>query len=190
MTPSDPFGAWAGRREALRILFVGEAWGASEELHRAPFVGHSGKELIRMFADAGVGAGPAFGQMKAGLFRGDEYFLALREEWARGEGVAFTNVFNCRPQDNKLEALCDAGGKGLVFEGYVLPPLIRSPKHMYLSPVHLHHIARLKIEIQQAQPNLAVALGACPWWALAVLARRGVTGSHADVRGTVMEFHT
>ena len=187
MTPSEPFGAWAGSRSP-RVLFIGEAWGQSEELHRAPFVGHSGKELIRMFGDAGVGAGPAFAAVKAALFRGDEYFLALREKWARTEGVAFTNVFNTRPQDNKLEALCDGAGKGLVFDGYVLPPLIRSPKHMYLSPVHLHHIARLKIEIQQAKPNLAVALGTCPLWALGVLAKRSITGSHADVRGTVMEF--
>ena len=186
MNPSKPFGAWAGSRTP-RILFVGEAFGASEELHRTPFVGHSGKELIRMFGDAGVGAGPAFGQMKAALFRGDEYFLALREEWARSAGVAFTNVFNCRPQDNKLEALCDAGGKGLVFDNRVLPPLVRSPKHAYLAPVHLGQLARLVEEVRAAKPNLVVALGAAALWGVTATLRLSVgPGSHSEIRGTVL----
>lgn len=186
MTPSEPFGAWSGSRSP-RVLFVGEAWGQSEELHRAPFVGHSGKELIRMFGDAGVGAGEAFGRVKAALFRGDEYFLALREEWARAEGVAFTNVFNTRPQDNKLEALCDGAGKGLVFDNRVLPPLVRSPKHCYVSPVHLHHLARLANEVRAAKPNLVVALGAASLWGVtAALRLSAAPGSHSEVRGTVL----
>ena len=187
MTPSDPFGAWAGRREAPRILFVGEAWGASEELHRAPFVGHSGKELIRMLGDAGVGPGEAFGRMKRALYAGDELFLALREAWAREAGVAFTNVFNLRPQDNKLEALCDPSGKGAVFAGRVLPPLVRSPKHAYLAPVHLPCLARLRDEAGAAKPNLVVALGAAALWGVsAALGHANAPGSHAEVRGTVL----
>ena len=186
MNPSEPFGAWAGSRSP-RVLFVGEAFGASEELHRAPFVGHSGKELIRMFGDAGVAPGEAFGRVKAALFRGDEYFLALREEWARSAGVAFTNVFITRPQDNKLEALCDGAGKGLVFDGRVLPPLVRSPKHAYLAPVHLPQLARLREEVRAANPRLVVALGAGALWGVTAALRLSVgPGSHSEVRGTVL----
>ena len=186
MNPSEPFGAWAGSRSP-RVLFIGEAWGQSEELHRAPFVGHSGKELIRMFGDAGVGAGPAFAAVKAALFRGDEYFLALREKWARTEGVAFTNVFNTRPQDNKLEALCDGAGKGLVFDNRVLPPLVRSPKHAYLAPVHLPQLARLRDEVRAANPCLVVALGAGALWGVtAALQLPQGAGNFTEIRGTVM----
>ena len=123
-SPLEPFGAWAGSSRP-RVLLVGEAFGQSEDLHHAPFVGHAGKELVRMLGDAGVAPGAAFGRVKRALFAGDEYFLAQREEWLREAGIALTNVFNTRPQDNKLEALCDPAGKGLAFEGRPLPPLVR-----------------------------------------------------------------
>lgn len=42
-----------GPRDA-RIMLVGEAWGAEEELKRLPFVGEAGKELDRMLFDAGL----------------------------------------------------------------------------------------------------------------------------------------
>ena len=58
MNPLEPFAAWCGSRTP-RILFVGEAWGQSEELLTAPFIGHSGKELFRMFGDAGIASGPS-----------------------------------------------------------------------------------------------------------------------------------
>jgi len=192
MTPRDPlapFGAWSGPRNP-RLLLVGEAWGSTEELYRVPFVGHSGKELIRMLGDAGVGAGRAFVRLKGALFAGDEYFLALREEWLHETSIALTNVFNTRPQDNKLEALCAPAGKGLAFDGRALAPLVRSPKHAYLAEVHLGQLARLKIEATQARANLAVALGAGALWGLRAIFTQGSNDSLTDLRGTVQPAPT
>ena len=185
MNPLEPFSAWCGTRSP-RILFVGEAWGQSEELLQAPFVGHSGKEFFRMLGDARIGQGPLYDATKGVLYANDALFLAKREEYLRGAGIALTNVFNLRPQDNKLEALCGPSGKGVAFEGRMLPPLVRSPKHAYLSPDHLGHLARLKNEVAQARPNLVVALGAAALWGLtATLRLPQGAGSHSNTRGTV-----
>ena len=95
--PFEPFAHWCGPAAQPRLLLVGESWGQNEDVWKLPFVGHSGKELIRMLGDARVGAGAAFDKMKKALFAGDEYFLALREEWLGEAGVAMTNVFALRP---------------------------------------------------------------------------------------------
>lgn len=187
MNPLEPFAGWAGPRHSPRVLFVGEAFGATEDLHHAPFVGHAGKELLRMFGDADIAPGAAFAATKRVLYAGDELFIATREAWLREAGIALTNVFNVRPQDNKLEALCRADGKGLVFEGRALSPLVRSPKHAYVAPSYVGHLARLAGEVRTAKPNLVVALGAAALWGLtAALGLRTGPGSHSEVRGTVM----
>jgi uracil-DNA glycosylase len=184
MNPLEPFSAWHGSRNP-RMLLVGEAWGQSEELLQAPFVGYAGKELIRMLGDAKVGDGLAYNTMKAALFRGDEYFVALRAEWLRAHEVAMTNVFNLRPADNKLEALCGPTGKGLTFAGRPLPPLVRSPRHLYVREEFCGHLARLRNEVTAASPNLVVALGAAALWGLtAALRLPQSTGTHTDTRGT------
>ena len=185
MNPLEPFSAWCGAKHP-RILFVGEAFGQSEELLQAPFVGHSGKELIRMFGDAKIGDGLAYNTMKAALFRGDEYFVALREQWLRDHGVAMTNVFNLRPSDNKLDALCGPSGKGLTFAGRPLPPLVKSPRYLYVREEFLGHLTRLRSEVSASCPTLVVALGAASLWGLtAALRLPQGAGAHSDVRGTV-----
>ena len=185
MNPLEPFAAWCGSRTP-RILFVGEAWGQSEELLTAPFIGHSGKELFRMFGDAGIASGPGYAAVKRVIFASDHLFLAQREAWLRESGIALTNVFNLRPADNKLEALCGPDGKGGVFAGRVLAPLVKSPKHAYLRPEFYPHLARLGREVAAAKPNLTVCLGAASLWGLvAACPLRGGTASHSEVRGTV-----
>ena len=77
-----------------------------------------------MLGDARVASGLTYDGVKRALYAGDSYFVAQREEWLREAGIALTNVFNCRPQDNKLEALCSAAGKGATFDGRPLPPLV------------------------------------------------------------------
>lgn len=49
----DPFAFTRGSREA-DVLVVGEAWGMEEARARLPLVGPSGKELEKMFFDAGI----------------------------------------------------------------------------------------------------------------------------------------
>jgi len=185
VTPSSLFSAWAGSRSP-RVLFVGEAWGESEDLHRVPFVGHSGKELFRMFGDAGIAPGAGYASAKRVIYASDEAFLAAREAWLRANGIALTNVFNLRPQGNKLEALCGPEGKGVVFGGRVLPPLVRSPKHLYMRGEFAGHLARLGAEVASARPALVVALGTAALWGLvAALRTAPPAGTHTEIRGTV-----
>lgn len=187
MSPSEPFAAWCGSRKP-RILFVGEAWGQSEELLQAPFIGHSGKEFFRMLGDARIAPGPDYDAVKRVLYANDSLFLTKREEWLRGAGIALTNVFNLRPADNKLDALCGPTGKGLVFAGRVLPPLVRSPRHLYVREEFCGHLARLRDEVTAASPNLVVALGAASLWGLTAALRlpQDQAATHSAVRGTVM----
>lgn len=188
MNPLEPFSAYAGGRAGVRMLLLGEAFGQSEELLRTPFVGASGKELFRMLGEARVAEGAAYAAAKRGLYAGDEYFAALREAWLRGEGIAMTNVFNLRPGGNKLEALCGPSGKGVMFAGRTLPPLVRSPRHLYLRPEFTPHLARLQAELSEARPNLVVALGAAALWGLtAALRLPPPAGSHSEVRGTTQQ---
>ena len=183
--PTAPFSHYCGTREAPRVLFVGEAWGQSEEMLQAPFIGHSGKELFRMFGDAAIAPGESYTRVKRAIYAGDELFLALREAWLRESNIGLTNVFNLRPQDNKLEALCGPGGKGIAFAGRVLPPLVRSPKHAYVREEFCGHLARLREEVQVAKPNLVVTLGAASLWGLtAALRLPQPPGSHSEIRGT------
>jgi len=174
-----PFAHYSGSRTP-RLLLLGEAWGATEDHFRVPFVGHSGKELFRMLCDAEVGS-EGHEEVKRVLFAGDELFLLKREEWLRRHSIGMTNVFNLRPNGNKLDALCGPEGKGVKFRGRTLPPLVRSPKHLYMLSEFLPHLERLQEEIAQARPNLILALGAAALWGLG-----GAGGGHSDVRGTVL----
>jgi len=186
MNPLEPFSAWCGSKSP-RILFVGEAWGQSEDLLQAPFIGHSGKEFFRMLGDARVAPGPDYDAVKRVIYAGDQLFLAKREEWLRGAGIGLTNVFNLRPSDNKLDALCGPSGKGLTFADRILPPLVKSPRHLYLREEFLGQLARLRDEVGRASPNLVVALGAAALWGLTAALRlpQGTAAVHSAVRGTV-----
>src|SRR6266704_5682281 len=70
-----------------KIAVVGEAWGAEEEIQRAPFVGTSGWELTKMLSEAGIHRADCF----------------------------LTNCFNLRPPGgNDIENLCTDRSEGLV----------------------------------------------------------------------------
>lgn len=129
-----------------KIAIVGEAYGETEERMKLPFVGASGQELTRLLSDAGINR--------------NECFL--------------TNVFNFRPPQNKLDALC--GSKKDVGAGYKYPAL-RQGK--WILPQYLGELDRLKKELENVKPNLIVACGNVPTWAL--LQRTGIT----NIRGTI-----
>lgn len=78
-----------------KIMLIGEASGADEDLLGRPFVGSSGRELIKMLAEAGIN-------------RADCYL---------------TNVFLDRPTDNKIESWMVK--KADLPAGYDLPPITR-----------------------------------------------------------------
>jgi uracil-DNA glycosylase len=89
----------------------------------------------------------------------------------RPKDVYKTNVFNFRPRGNKIETVC--GPKAYGIEGY--PPLTRQ---LYVRREFARELARLGDEILSVNPNLIVALGNTPCWALlgktAITKLRGV----------------
>src|SRR5213595_623960 len=114
-----------------KIALVGEAWGEAEERERAPFVGPTGWELNKMLREAGI--------VRADCF--------------------LTNVFNFRPPNNKIEALC--GHKSFGIPGY--PAIV---KGKYVDKSYARELKRLGDELIEVNPNVVVALGNTATWAL------------------------
>lgn len=126
------------------IFILGEAWGEHEERQRAPFVGPSGYELTRMLDEAGIR-------------RADCYL---------------SNVFNLRPENNNVEALCGSPSipdRGPISKGKCI-------KAQYGS-----ELDRLMSELRSVQPNLVLALGNTASWFLS-----GATGI-TKIRGATQE---
>lgn len=132
------------------IAIIGEAWGETEERERAPFVGASGYELTKMLGEAGI----------------------------ERANCLLTNVFNFRPPNNKIEAIC--GSKQEAIKGF--PALA---KGKYVHEQYLPELERLQSELLDFNPNLIIALGNTPTWALL-----GITGI-SKIRGTTaLSTHT
>jgi uracil-DNA glycosylase len=157
------------------LMLIGEAWGENESRIQAPFVGHSGLELLRMLCDAKL----------LTLSTSDRGFIS--DFYRRGDPKAIdsiwrlhadefhrTNVFNIHPPANRLEYFC--GPKDTRIPGY--PPLLPSK---YVQAGYQSELDRLGDEIMAADPNLIVALGNTALWALC--GRTGVT----KLRGTTTE---
>lgn len=125
-------------------LILGEAWSEAEERERTPFVGPSGYQLTKLLEEAEI-------------YRADCYL---------------TNVFNLRPQNNKIEALC--GDKKDALKGY--PSLY---KGKYVRVEFEPELQRLGDELVEVNPNLIIALGNTACWAVlgktAISKLRGTT---------------
>lgn len=162
-----------------KIMLIGEAPGAQEEMLGKPFIGESGQELDRILKDA---------ELPRSICR-------------------LTNVFLDRPPGNKFkEYWCHA--KKEVSDAYIemRPLLIEKTKDefpeynwpdkynwtpleigKYLDPEHLPELLRLRKEIQEVEPNLVVAMGGTPFWALtgvaAITKHRGTTTESEFIPG-------
>lgn len=94
------YGRGSGSPSA-RIMIVGEAWGATEEVRGQPFIGSSGDELDRMLHDAGIMRGECF----------------------------VTNLVNARPLHNRIESWMpkkkkDITSKHVYLRGRAVDPVI------------------------------------------------------------------
>ena len=124
--------------------------------------------------------GEAWGEteerMKAPLVgaAGQELTRLLSDAGIERSSFFLTNTFNFRPKQNKIDEIC--GPKKEVGAGYKLPPL-RQGK--YVLPQYLGELERLKKELEDVKPNIVVAAGNVPTWAL--LQRTGIS----NIRGTV-----
>lgn len=105
---------------------------------------------------------------------GQELTRLLSDAGIERSECYLTNTFNFRPPGNQIDKIC--GSKADVGKGYKLPAL-RQGK--YVLPEYLVHLARLKEEIESVRPNLIIATGNVPTWAL--LQRTGIS----NIRGTV-----
>jgi len=186
MPYSEPFSAWVGPRDA-KIVFVGEAWGREEDLQKEPFVGSSGKEFWLMLGESaqGVHDQHSWAHMKAAqLHIYGNAWIRERAKWMELTRIAFTNVLNVRPPDNKLVELC-ASKKEIEQESpsYDWPALSLGK---YLRPQFLSQVERLHTELVLCRPNLVVALGNTACWALLRTASIGkIRGAitAGDIRG-------
>lgn len=142
-----------------RVMIVGEAPGETEERLGRPFVGASGQELDRMLHEAGI----------------------LRSE------CFVTNVCRERPPNNKIELYIrmgkskkGVGPKGLApfnpkkplkddrirLAAGINPATFVKYRNIWVHPAILSGAELLQKEIDLVKPNIILALGNTPLWAL------------------------
>lgn len=155
------------------IVFVGEAWGQTEDLYQKPFVGYSGREFTQMLFEANPTLAPDLQVETRQMFHFGEAWIRPRERWLNEVGFALTNVLAFRPPENKIENICLS--KKEVGAGYQLPPIA---KGKYLPEKYFPELLRLEEELLAWRPNLVVALGNTALWALCQ------TTAISSVRGT------
>ena len=153
------------------LLFLGEAFGTNEARLGVPFVGSSGVELLKMSNEAGL-----LTLTPEDLACISRYWQTSKPDyidaiWRAHPELARTNVLNLHPPGNKLDAFC--GPKETGIAGY--PTIIKSK---YLRAEFIPQLERLADEILSLNPNLIVALGNTPVWALC-----GISGI-TKIRGT------
>lgn len=125
-----------------RIAIVGEAPGASEEEKGEPFVGSAGYELASMLADAKLISGSK-----------EELTKVLRNQ------MYLTNVCMDRPAANKINEFIGIPKKKQTGEE------IRH-RGKTVKPFVIEECSRLYAELTALKPNLVIALGNIPLWAL------------------------
>lgn len=166
MSLSLPAKGWvnpSGPRDKPLIAVVGSFPDEEDERIGLPFSGKSGGMLASMFKRVGV----------------------------RKSDCYQTCVFLERPDFNSIENWCltkkeadiawqEAGNTGK----YPYPSILRSKIRkapLYLAPERVKVLERLKMELEQVQPNLVLALGGIACWALL-----GTSSIHR-IRGTLVQ---
>lgn len=163
----------------MKPLFLcGEAFGSNEQKLGYGFVGAAGVELLRMLHDSGL----------IELTSEDTSFISrfwnlgdpacIDAVWRLHPEVYRSNVFKFHPYANDIASLCGPKAEGVT--GY--PALVKSK---FLRREYIPHLESLADEILTIDPNLVVALGNTPLWALC-----GLTGI-SKIRGTTrLSTHT
>lgn len=109
---------------------------------------------------------------------GYELTRMLSEAGIERADCFLSNVFNFRPSNNKIETIC--GPREESIKGF---PALAKTK--YVPQAYIPELERLGDEIISVNPNLIIALGNTPTWAL--LGRTGIS----KIRGTTaLSTHT
>lgn len=150
-------GASTPRKKVPRIAFVGEAWGIDEDAAKLPLVGASGRVFNSLLASLGL---------EREIIREGRHIRVKQPD-----SILVTNVFNIHPEGNDLKHLL--GSKKEAVEGWPW-----RERGQYLTEELLPEVRRLWRELAAFKPDVIVALGATPLWALCrvpggIMARRG-----------------
>lgn len=144
-----------GPRDA-KIVIVGEAPGAEEVRKGVPFVGASGKELDKMLADAGIDPASCY----------------------------FTNVAVTRPPDNDIEHWLQRSPSRKKANAKKPTPEHWELYRGWLCEPHVAEDARRLLEdLREINPNVIIALGNTPFWALC---KEGAVGKVGTWRGSTL----
>ena len=141
------------------LVIVGEAYGENEAKIGQAFVGASGIELLRMLDEAGALELTSEDQSYIYKFWSDRDPKFIDMVWRMHPEIYRTNVFNIRPRGNKIEDLCGPRESGI--SG--LPAFTKSK---YFRAEFEPELDRLAGELLEQNPNLIVACGNTPCWAL------------------------
>lgn len=125
-----------------------------------------------------VGEAPGATEARIGLpfvgASGQELRRMLDQAGINPSHLFYTNVFMTQPEKNDVKAFC--ASKKEVGQTYTLPPLATGK---YVLPTYLPELDRLAAEIRSVNPDLIIAVGNTPCWAL--LQRTGIS----KLRGSV-----
>lgn len=156
------------------ILILAEAWGANEAKIGKALVGASGVELLRMLNEAGCLALSSEDRSYISRWYSSGDPHCLDAVWQLHPEFHRTNVFNLHPPGNNLGELC--GTKAESLPGYGKIPVKKGTG--WIRAEFAPELDRLADEIVAVDPNLILALGNIPLWALT-----GKTGI-SKLRGT------
>jgi uracil-DNA glycosylase len=162
--PSKPLAHYSGAKTP-KILLVGEAWGREEAEIARPFVGSSGKLLFEMLGEANAELEPELHREIVESHRFGNSWVFIRDQWLEAASIGFTNVFNFQPLANKIESI-SWSKKELKAQGHKDYDWPHLKTGCFLDPMYLPELDRLQEEVRILKPNLVVALGNTPCWAL------------------------
>jgi uracil-DNA glycosylase len=154
------------------FVIIGEAMGANEVRTKTPFVGASGIELLKMMNQASLISLSAEDHNFLNMFWQTSNPQHVEMVWQMHPEVRRTNVFNFHPPGNDILSIC--GPKAEALPGY---PILQKGK--YVRAQFQSELDRLGDQLLEWNPNLILALGNTPLWALcgltAIAKRRGTT---------------
>jgi uracil-DNA glycosylase len=163
-----PIGAKGSAR--AKIVIIGEAPGADEVRANKPFVGASGKELDKMLADAGL------------LTFTDDAVNPLIKH-PDYSNLYFSNVTLIRPKDNDIEHWIQRSSKPRTKGKNPTPAHWVEHRGWLVEPHVKEDALRLIAEIKAIKPNVVIALGNTPFWALC---KEGIKGKVGTWRGSTL----
>lgn len=160
-------------------VLLGEAYGSNEARLGTGFVGASGIELLRMLSEAAIITLTSEDHAFIQKFWQTSQPAHIDMIWRMHPELHRTNVFNLHPPGNRIESFCGPRADGI--PGY--PALVKPAK--YARAEFQPELDRLADELLALDPNLVIALGNTPLWALC-----GTTGI-SKLRGTTrLSTHT